>query len=167
MAISYAEKLRDPRWQRKRLEILSRSDFACEVCDSITDTLNVHHRRYRKGAEPWEYEPEELIAVCEKCHRRRHDLENALKDAIYLMPDYALDELLGFAQGRLLLDGDLFDVALRNAEHVNGLALAASYLPNSLSEYLIDESGDAGILKGLSLSNLTDKIRAFWRLHAG
>ncbi len=26
----YASKLKDPRWQKKRLEILQRDDFACQ-----------------------------------------------------------------------------------------------------------------------------------------
>src|SRR5262245_56290118 len=52
--LSYQEKLRDPRWQRKRLEILERDQWTCQRCHSTTKTLHVHHRIYRHGLEPWE-----------------------------------------------------------------------------------------------------------------
>lgn len=65
---TYIELLRDPRWQKKRLEILNRSDFHCEGCGREDKTLHVHHRLYRKGAKPWEYADTELDALCENCH---------------------------------------------------------------------------------------------------
>lgn len=66
--LSYAEQLRDPRWQRKRLEILSRDGFKCELCGDDKSTLHVHHKRYVKGRMPWEYDATELSTVCENCH---------------------------------------------------------------------------------------------------
>lgn len=65
---TYSEKLRDPRWQKKRLEIMERDGFKCRACGSGTDTLNVHHLYYDKGASPWEYENDALITLCESCH---------------------------------------------------------------------------------------------------
>lgn len=66
--IPYSEKLKDPRWQRKRLEILQRDDFACCKCLSTTETLHVHHGYYEKGLEPWEYDDDTLWTLCESCH---------------------------------------------------------------------------------------------------
>jgi hypothetical protein len=68
----YAEQRRDPRWQRKRLEVMSRDDFRCVDCRNERRTLNVHHLRYRDGAAPWEYELHELVTLCELCHVARH-----------------------------------------------------------------------------------------------
>lgn len=65
---SYWDKLRDPRWQRKRLEIMERDGFACRCCGQDTETLNVHHGYYEKGLEPWEYENDTLWTLCEHCH---------------------------------------------------------------------------------------------------
>jgi 5-methylcytosine-specific restriction endonuclease McrA len=69
---SYGEKLKDPRWQRKRLEVMHRADFTCEKCGDPFNTLNVHHVKYRKDAEPWEYSSAELICLCETCHKSEH-----------------------------------------------------------------------------------------------
>lgn len=66
---SYAEKLKDPRWQRKRLEVFERAKFTCEECSGTDKTLHVHHKRYIRGREPWEYEDKvDLACLCEDCH---------------------------------------------------------------------------------------------------
>lgn len=65
---SYYEKLRDPRWQKKRLEIMERDGFACRGCGDKDSTLNVHHGYYKKGCDPWEYHQSTLVTLCEKCH---------------------------------------------------------------------------------------------------
>jgi hypothetical protein len=67
---SYGELLRDPRWQRKRLEIMQRDGFGCAECRSATRTLNVHHRYYEKGRAPWEYPDAAFVTLCEDCHER-------------------------------------------------------------------------------------------------
>lgn len=66
---TYSEKLKDPRWQRKRLEILARDNFECRHCHSKEKSLHVHHKLYRKGANPWEYEADLLLTLCEDCHK--------------------------------------------------------------------------------------------------
>ncbi len=65
---TYLEKLRDPRWQKKRLKILDRDNFTCQLCDSKDKTLHVHHKYSYYGDDPWDYEDYSLITLCEKCH---------------------------------------------------------------------------------------------------
>lgn len=68
---SYYEKLRDPRWQQMRLKIMERDGFSCQSCGDKSASLNVHHCvPYRKGADPWDYDPWELITLCENCHNK-------------------------------------------------------------------------------------------------
>ena len=64
--MTYAEKLKDPRWQKKRLLILKRDDFACQLCGDKETTLHVHHLSY--GANPWDSRNKNLITYCEHCH---------------------------------------------------------------------------------------------------
>lgn len=68
----YWQKLQDPRWQRKRLEILNRAEFCCEGCGDSESQLQVHHGYYEKGKEPWEYEDDTLWCLCDKCHEKAH-----------------------------------------------------------------------------------------------
>lgn len=65
---SYWEKLQDPRWQKKRLAIMSRAEFACEACGNKESTLHVHHGYYERGLEPWEYDDDTLKCLCDRCH---------------------------------------------------------------------------------------------------
>ena len=71
--MTYLEKLKDPRWQKKRLEIMQRDGFMCRVCWDDESTLNVHHYFYKHGIEPWEYENDDLITLCESCHNAEKD----------------------------------------------------------------------------------------------
>lgn len=76
--ISYAEKLRDPRWQKRRLAVLEHASFRCQICGSKTRMLHVHHSYYLRNKEPWQYPAGSMIAVCEEHHKLIHD---ALKPA--------------------------------------------------------------------------------------
>jgi 5-methylcytosine-specific restriction endonuclease McrA len=70
---TYYEKLQDPRWQKRRLEVLSRANFKCDWCDSEKFRLEVHHGYYRSRAEPWEYPEDTLWCLCEHCHGMAED----------------------------------------------------------------------------------------------
>lgn len=66
--MTYQEKLRDPRWQKRRLEILQRDNFTCKLCGDDKSELHIHHAAYKKGLDPWEYEDAWLHTVCAHCH---------------------------------------------------------------------------------------------------
>lgn len=76
---TYGAALFNPRWKKKRLEIIARDGNKCAFCGS-TNALQVHHRQYhysksrQKFSEPWEYNDSHLLTVCEPCHKRGHQL---------------------------------------------------------------------------------------------
>jgi len=72
--MTYMEKLRDPRWQKKRLEVLNRAGWKCQCCERTTESLQIHHLIYSKG-EPWEAPDENLECLCESCHEWRTDFD--------------------------------------------------------------------------------------------
>jgi hypothetical protein len=63
---TYGEKLNDPRWQKKRLHIFERDNWACTMCGATDLTLHVHHEQY--AGEPWEVADEHLKTLCAACH---------------------------------------------------------------------------------------------------
>ena len=71
----YWKKLKDPRWQKRRLEVLARDGFKCVGCGTTSETLHVHHLVYRKGVEPWEAPMDDMVTVCERCHEVAEDKE--------------------------------------------------------------------------------------------
>ena len=64
----YSELLRDPRWQKKRLEILQRDKWICQCCASTTSELQIHHLRYTSS--PWEIDNKYLVTLCCECHSK-------------------------------------------------------------------------------------------------
>lgn len=70
--MTYGEKLKDPRWQKLRLEVMERDDWKCRVCFSEGSTLAVHHQKYT-GANPWDADPRDLVTLCEDCHTAMHN----------------------------------------------------------------------------------------------
>lgn len=64
--------LKDPRWQKRKTEILTRDNFTCQLCGSTEKTLHVHHKYYLENHKPWEYGDNALITLCEECHSWVH-----------------------------------------------------------------------------------------------
>ena len=98
---TYSEKLKDPRWQKMRLKVLDRDDWACQICGDNESTLHVHHRYYKKGCNPWDYPMESLVVLCEGCHdserEGRKGVEATLLDA--MREKFFASDVLDFAIG--------------------------------------------------------------------
>jgi hypothetical protein len=121
------QKYKDPRWQKLRLQKMEQAKFQCEHCEDGSSTLNVHHKRYRRGANPWEYELWELECLCEACHEEHHELKNRLNEAIASLDNHAYHELLGFAQA-LAAKRQCEDVPLSiSPMHADGVSAAFAY----------------------------------------
>lgn len=66
--MTYAQKLRDPRWQEKRLRVLDRDKFKCQRCPNDKREVQVHHFDYLSFIDPWDYPMDMLITLCDVCH---------------------------------------------------------------------------------------------------
>jgi hypothetical protein len=78
MKQTYAEKLKDPRWQKRRLEILTRDNWTCQDCGSKDKTLHVHHWMYVHGLDPWSYADQLLITLCHDCHQLHRESSSVM-----------------------------------------------------------------------------------------
>lgn len=72
MHMDYKEQIKSPKWQKRRLEIMQKDNFTCQLCGDTESMLNVHHLTYHKDKKIWEYEDWELITLCENCHKEEH-----------------------------------------------------------------------------------------------
>ena len=88
----YAEKLKDVRWQKVRLEIMQRDGWKCIRCKTDEKTLNVHHIKYNGWRDPWDYPPEKLQTLCEDCHGLLKGLRNG---SIVFLPDGGFEHFGG------------------------------------------------------------------------
>lgn len=97
--MSYEKKLKLPQWQRRRLEIMKRDEFKCVECGTDEKELQVHHEKYIKGNEPWEYPDELLVTLCRDCHKAKHTPEPATlseNPVIVKLSELALPMVLEF-----------------------------------------------------------------------
>ena len=69
----YRLERQDPRWQKRRLEIMQRDNFQCSFCGDAKASLNVHHKYYVSGRKPWQYPDWALTTLCQECHGLHHD----------------------------------------------------------------------------------------------
>lgn len=99
--LTYREKLQDPRWQRKRLEVMQRSGFSCAECFSKDKTLNVHHGYYEKGLDPWDYPDDTLHCLCSDCHSQAESARVGLLRLIGQFDTQFCWHLWGYAAGLL------------------------------------------------------------------
>jgi hypothetical protein len=91
--MGYAELLKEPRWQKKRLEIMERDEWTCQTCGDTKATLTVHHKSYRqvdgKFVDIWDYPGDDLITLCEECHSKEEsDLNMHKKNMFFAMRGY-------------------------------------------------------------------------------
>lgn len=149
---TYLEKLRDPRWQKRRLEIMDRADFTCESCGFGDKTLNVHHRIYRKGVEPWDYPDSELQCLCENCHTLSHRSRQTLNETLAKIDGCYLDAVVGYAKGLYLRDNQENQVAVENHEEAAGIADCFHLSTNDV----ISNLDAAGSIKSEVLCDLCD-----------
>jgi hypothetical protein len=77
--ITYKEQLKDPRWQRLRLQILDAANWGCEDCGRRDLELHVHHCAYMPRRAAFEHKHDLLMALCYECHERRQRLEDTFR----------------------------------------------------------------------------------------
>lgn len=119
---SYWEQLRDPRWQKVRLEVMQRDEWRCLDCDGKTGTLNVHHTYYERGLSPWEYPIESLRTLCEPCHEKAQEWMRVLQREIGLTgPEDSTEFLVGLVRGVRTWDGPWISVPVENEQVAAGI----------------------------------------------
>ncbi len=92
---SYFQKLLDPRWQKKRLEIFQRDEFTCRECYLADKTLHVHHGFYRSNTDPWDYPSESLHTLCEDCHQ---GIQRNLQECHEIIGSFSMEQFYGILE---------------------------------------------------------------------
>lgn len=120
--MTYAEQLKSPKWQKKRLEILERDNFTCLACGDTEKQLHVHHGIYIKNKMAWEYDGNTLHTLCCVCHDEAGFWIDELKTQIsYAIPKANIFSLVSkiLNHQRVLSNFDvtIIDTVLDNAKY--------------------------------------------------
>ncbi len=146
---AFFAKYKDPRWQKKRLEIMEKSYFACEMCYDKESTLNVHHKYYIAGNDPWDYKDEALTTLCENCHNREHQRKDDFEMFLKLMK-----ERFSFTDFAHILSAILWEYDL-NEEEFDSFVLT-NYIVKGIRSGLIVKIGE--IANDEQLDNAKERI---------
>ncbi len=115
MKATYSKKLKDPRWQKKRLLIMKRDKFKCKYCKDDKTTLNVHHLAYTTQ-DVWEELNENLITLCEPCHKLQH-----MAVVVDFVHDFSFDDFYNedsfIKEFRTQLTSDTKEVYMTRSSH--------------------------------------------------
>ena len=73
----YEILLKSDYWKGFSYSLIKERNFTCEDCGrrfyNQRNKLQVHHLVYR-DINPWSYKPEEMVVLCEECHKKRHNI---------------------------------------------------------------------------------------------
>ena len=82
----YQNLLQSDYWKGFSYSLIKERNFTCQDCGrsfyNERNKLQVHHLVYR-DIYPWSYKPEEMLVLCEDCHRRRHGLPPKMEEHSY------------------------------------------------------------------------------------
>lgn len=104
---NYAELLKSPIWQKRRLEIMQRDNFTCQKCGSNVDELHVHHRYYVHGFMPSQYPDDALVTLCHSCHEMAHSFIEMCKR---IMDGIKIGDFYEFKRGDTTYYGMVFHI---------------------------------------------------------
>ena len=86
--MTYAQQLRHPKWEQRRLQVIEKAGSRCECCGNfgINDgetsevRFEIHHGYYTPGLMAWEYPDDVLYCLCPECHK---DVQESMERAQY------------------------------------------------------------------------------------
>lgn len=164
---SYSEKLLDPRWQKKRLEILQFAGWECENCGSKDKTLHVHHSYYEKGLEPWEYPDISMSALCEMCHAVAQSDMQTLHRVIgeARTGDCYPLEIAGYIHGKVMLRDPDWEVNCDDYNYATGVGITFNLTPEAIYELVDAEKNITGrrILVAIAYGSMTENsTSSYW-----
>lgn len=138
--IEYWKLLRDPRWQKMRLNVMGRDEFKCQRCGSKDKTLNVHHSYYEKDNMPWEYPEYSLHTLCEDCHKIEHEQLVEFRRELGRIGQSGFDQIRGYLLGLKIQESEVEITILVNGHwFATGVAHAYGLLFSDLS-LLVNDS---------------------------
>lgn len=80
MQKDFLDSYRSTQWQEKKNKILTRDNYTCAICGKHGDEhtlMHVHHLTYKncKNHHAWDCPDEDLVTLCEDCHKKVHSGE--------------------------------------------------------------------------------------------
>lgn len=149
--MEFSEQIKDPRWQKKRLQVLELHDFKCEICGNTENELHVHHSRYIKNRMYWEYDNDVLMCLCSKCHERIHKKTQVVKE-VKKDREKELGKILykNFEEPEFIVENLLRLKEIDGFENIFTYYIDAGYIFTSFSAFIESQSKRIDMLQKIS-----------------
>lgn len=159
--LTYAEQIKHPNWQKRRLEMLEYYGWACAHCDAKDKMLHVHHKQYFKGRMAWEYSNEELAVLCEDCHKDHHRVEERIKE---ILSNVNLDEAYSLLAGYFGRYDDVDPGIVEEARQGDALTFAVGFTGSLCSIHIehIEEVAEFSVGKNKHLQDILNRHRHYF-----
>lgn len=128
----YKSQYMHPKWQKRRLEMLESAEYKCQSCEDTEKTLHVHHKRYIKGRDVWDYADSDLNVLCETCHQLEHSTRDNLNEILARLESYQTSDLTCLLVGFLNYIGIAGEKETKDYMTMNESAVNAGYIAGSL-----------------------------------
>lgn len=116
----WQKEINSDEWRNRKRDYLRNNPVGyCPGCRQ-SKPLHVHHINYDTDKHLWEYDDNDLIAICAECHGRYHQLFKLSRELFVKIPPAKLSELIGCLGASLKANGaegtvNLFRRLLENA----------------------------------------------------
>ena len=101
---------------------MNRDKFTCRHCGDERSELQVHHRKYYSGLQPWEYHSSDLVTVCKSCHGKEGTIRKAHEEYMLDVMNrkgFSANEILSLAQFMDKYPGVVADIKRIIDESIN------------------------------------------------
>lgn len=113
---------------------MGRDDFTCKRCCDKEKTLHIHHKFYINKNDPWDYDDDCLVTLCEDCHVEAQDgMDDATKELVRTI------KKAGFFHQDIMYIAQAFEIM--NPQHLHEV-IACSFAKHLINDDLQNEMID-------------------------
>lgn len=79
----YNSDLDSEEWRKFTARVRQAQGNYCQICKQANKPNNVHHIFYDHTRKLWEYETDEVLVLCEPCHKQMHHELNHFRKLVF------------------------------------------------------------------------------------
>jgi len=88
MSTTQAEQVEEWSADQERGKVMERDGRRCRSCHEKKNRLRLYNKEERDGMEPehpWEWNDEELVTMCERCHEQMGEVLRLVKEVVVVI----------------------------------------------------------------------------------
>jgi hypothetical protein len=145
----YRDLLNTEEWKQFSNSIRRDRQNACECCRRTNVMTQTHHIFYDASIKPWEHDPQDVVLLCEGCHKEIHQQLKSFRRTVFRFLRPGAFEILNKALSLGLTKADPL-------EFVHAV-LEMAESPNSIQRFAYAKMGGKPPIQNLNEYNATER----------